>query len=150
MKINISNFQHLIKTSLTSIICLYFYNLSNHFKLTTIKKLSDLLVGETYFVCFGSSGSYVPKAKFKGFINERKLFISLSTELHFHILEKKGLSMDSYISANEIGIGKTRLEAIKNYRKFKFEDISYASPSMEEYKTENNLHRKFNHWFQKI
>ncbi len=109
-----------------------------------INKLSDLLSGETYFICFGTSGSYVPKAKFKGFINEQILYISKSTELHFHVFAGKGLSIQSYVFANEIGVGKTKSEAIKNYGRFKFEDISYASRSMEEYKTENNLHSIFN------
>lgn len=109
-----------------------------------INKLSDLLSGETYFICFGTSGSYVPKAKFKGFINERELFVSESTELHFLVFAGKGLSIQSYVFANEIGVGKTKSEALKNYSRFKFENISYASSSMEEYKTENNLHSIFN------
>lgn len=95
--------------------------------MTAIKKLSDLLPGETYFIYFGRPGAYVPKAKLKRFINEQKGYVPRSTELHLYIFEKNGLSKESYVFADEIGIGKTRSEAIKNYRKFKYEDISYAS-----------------------
>jgi hypothetical protein len=91
-----------------------------------IKKLSDLLIGETYYLCFVKDARFAKKAKLLAFINESTNLNSDKTELYVEVFQGNKVVSTNLVYAHEIGIGKTKLEARKNYGKFNFENIPIA------------------------
>lgn len=92
-----------------------------------IKKLSDLVVGEEYFVCWARSPNLYHRIKLLGFVNALG---SGNTEIYFQTPPKNWKS-NKYCFVHEIGIGVTRREAKSNFGQLKFEDLPLAYKSFE-------------------
>jgi len=89
-----------------------------------IYKLSDIIPKAYYHVCFVGNYKETIKMRFMGFINEHE---NGYTELY--LVHKHGGNL---CFAVEIGIGNTKEEAIKNYGKFKYENIKSAYNNLNE------------------
>lgn len=97
-----------------------------------VKKISDLVINETYYLLFVNDGRFAKKIKLLGIINENVEYNDVKrTELYFETAKSRNLAF-----FGEIGIGKTKLEAKSNYGKFKYENNELFSDSYEKVKSE--------------
>ena len=95
---------------------------------TQISKISDLKVGEYYYLCFVEDARFARKCKLIAIINESVEFKETGkTELYVEFPNSTNL-----VFCQEIGIGKTKMEARKNYGRFKYEKNESFSNSAEE------------------
>lgn len=99
-----------------------------------ITKISDLSIGQTYYICFVKNIRYAKKAKLIGIINETRNFLSNKTEFYLEISEKNKSTFYNLVFAKEIGIGETKIEAKNNYGKFTFERTDKAVCSIDSLK----------------
>jgi hypothetical protein len=91
-----------------------------------IKKISDLKPGNEYWMCFVRSATISRHCKLIAIINEKKTPYGL-TELYLEFRESTNL-----VFCEEIGIGNTRMEAKRNYGKFRYEEDPSFSDSFSE------------------
>jgi len=91
-----------------------------------IEKISDLIVGNYYYLIFNSrlDARYAKRYKLLGIINE---FNDGNTELYFE--SKTG---NNLVYACEIGIGNNKKESVLNFGKLKFEKIESAYNNLDE------------------
>jgi len=87
-----------------------------------MKKISDILIGDIYYL------SMQPDIILKGIpiaiINE----FNGDTELYYRNLQEKSTHLVHFY---EIGIGKTKQEAVDNYGKFKYEENLFFETSID-------------------
>ena len=94
-----------------------------------IKKLSDLSIGETYYLCIVKDSKLAKKAKLLAFVNEKVKFDSEKTELYLDVTKTdKVAPLKHLYYAHEIGIGTTKLEAENNFGKFNRFNCSWLCP----------------------
>ncbi len=100
----------------------------------SINKISDLKVGEDYYLCFIKEAKFAKKCRLIGIINENCEHPDNGrTELYLKLLRSTNL-----VYCEEIGIGETKIEAKNNYGKFKYEQNDNFSNSFK--KVSENFH----------
>ena len=102
-----------------------------------IEKISDLEIGETYYVCLVKNLKFVRTAKLLGLVNETVKFKSDKTEIYLDLNRDKNNSTRNLLYVFEIGIGNTKTEAFNNYNKFKYEKLKNETNDFK--KLENDL-----------
>lgn len=92
-----------------------------------IEKLSDLEVGKNYFFCFVRDKRFIRPCKLLAIINE----YPGQTELYLENTLERFIGTNLVFS-QEIGIGSTEQEAVDNYGRFYFEEISGSWSKFED------------------
>lgn len=92
-----------------------------------VNKLSDLKIGETYFMCFMPERKYAKEAVLISIINEQIEFNSEDTELYVSVKRSNRITSFHLVYACEIGIGSTKKESVMNYGRFKKENVEWES-----------------------
>jgi hypothetical protein len=101
-----------------------------------IEKISDLEIGETYYVCLVKNIKLVRTAKLLGLVNETVKFKSDKTEIYLDLYRDKNNPTRNLLYVFEIGIGNTKLEAFNNYNKFKYEKLKNETNDFEKLKND--------------
>lgn len=96
-----------------------------------INKISDLSIGQTYYLCFIKNEKFANKVKLLAIINETESFVSNKTEIYVELYERNKLVSNNLFYAQEVGIGNTKLEAKNNYAKFKYEQTHNSINSLK-------------------
>ncbi len=96
-----------------------------------ITKISDLVVGEYYYLCF-VKGAKPKKSQLLAIINETGGITEIYALIKFP--KNSGTMSTNLLYAREIGLGNTEQEAKDNYGKFDFEENPNFSTSFESVK----------------
>lgn len=106
-----------------------------------IEKLSDLEIGQIYYLWFFKDSKKAKRIKFLGLLNETVAFKSDRSEVYFEILKGKSFESRNLTYANEVGIGSTPNNAKMNYGKFNYEETEKAFNNYEKMRLKNEYGR---------
>ena len=93
-----------------------------------INKISDIIIGEEYLILLTDDKKYARKCVVRAIINEKDFG---KTEIYVDLFEQGKWTSSNLLYFCEIGIGKTKKEALKNYGRFDYESNPNFKTSFE-------------------